>query len=148
MKKKIVVRRELMGEIEVRDDIGGFIEIYVFSRELEGNKNSRIEQRGLYVSELDEKYFRLVPPSILRMVGKENLIIELPEKLALVSSRKDIAYQERFLPIIQRAVVVAMLKSALNLYIFKGVALLNLSLDFVQTKIANTRFCTRRCKKK
>ncbi|MFC1566916.1 hypothetical protein ACFL4A_03640 [bacterium] len=122
--EKIETKRELLGEVRVEPY--GLLRI---ARDIDSYDKIKIEQDGLYVTDREE-LLALVPAVIRRMISDKGLVIELPKRLPLVSSRNDIAYKEKNLEKIQKAVAGAMIYSAIYLYTHRGARIPALPADF------------------
>jgi hypothetical protein len=110
-RQKLTQERELLGEV----DIHGLGKLRILRND---NGKGCIEQNGLYVKEIDKTWLELVPDLIKNKIlgGMEDIIIELPQGVPLVSSRNDIREKSKYMETLQKGIYTAMLRSSVYLY--------------------------------
>jgi hypothetical protein len=127
--QKVILKREVLSEVNVKD-LGKVTLLRSDS------KISAIEHKGLFVQDMNKKWLKYVPSVFRDMVKTEGLIIELPEKVPLISSRNDIAHESEYLDPIQRAVSLVIMRACLYLYKERGIRVPDLPQDFFWKKYA------------
>lgn len=83
------------------------------------SNRKRVCLKGLFVETPANGYFDKSAPMYVDQIQDGGFVISLPEKINLVSSRMTVADKEKVMPLIQNAVSVALMRSAVNDF-FKG----------------------------
>lgn len=59
-----------------------------------------LTQNGLYIKDLDDRYFAMMPQSISSLLQEAGIVIDLPPKVKLIKSRNNIAKEDDVLKIL------------------------------------------------
>jgi hypothetical protein len=122
--QNLELEREILSELKI-DNLGTL----KITRDKDGAIG--IEQQGLYVNELENKWLKYVPKIFMDMIGKKGLVIELPEKVPLVSSRNGIASEEKYLDKLQRGIAIGIMRACIYLYKQKGIKIPDLPEEYL-----------------
>ncbi|MCK5061586.1 ATP-binding protein [Candidatus Parcubacteria bacterium] len=73
-------------------------------------------QNGLYIKDISKKYLEQMPEQITEIMKNTGMVIDVPAKIELLSSRSDFIDKEKTQDILHPYVLKGLLKSSLNLF--------------------------------
>ncbi len=76
-----------------------------------------VTHKQLYVGSINEQYVKAIPPFLLEILLKHGIIIDLPNKLELISDRSGLTLSDEKLKELEKATFAAAIMAAARLYI-------------------------------